>query len=818
MKIGRRKVVLSLAAFVCLCCGVQGVALGDGGVVLAEGGKAKAFILQTQPVQSAEVKQAVDDLKTYLGKISGAEFSSGSSLPTGYKGNVILVGRLTPQIIKKFGLESRNVPQVKGSVMITDGNELLLAGSDDFGVVMAVYNFLEDSLGVHWWTPWEESVPKMDTLKAPELDLIDAPSFPLGNEMDSHSLAYFGKWAFRNRLSNWRADEEAIENRLCPEALRSLDTILPMPIRKSNKNSTALIDGQRIPLSMGLCWTKPALQKYVANKELLQIAKNIAACKKEHIPAPLFYYLGPDSGCGWCQCDACESVRVLDESNAGPVLKFVNFVAADVAKKYPNLLIAMPAAGGTWAVPHVTKPADNVMVVWFNQNMRITRAMVDRLNTVAREDYEGWTKIAQTTGAFYYGDARGLGGGLGGAAGSGWPTPSVYAFDKNIKYFKRFNAKFFHLDCTPGVFSDMPDLKMWLSARLLLDANRSAETDLSTFLKGYYGPAGREVRKYLSELQRFAQVTPGSVSYGAELPDYSFLTTEFLQTAEDIWNSAAAAVKDDAVFSQRVAAGRLSVDRAALALWPELVRQWLLSKPGNTVENIPLNRNAILARYEQTLKQELARRTKEMASDAREGLEKTAAAELVAFRRNTYEQVKPAEPAFGAKPEQIFDYPVGGINFVIGDGVKLVEDKAAETGKAYCIPQNIALEDTETYFIPFKDRGKPVEPLKFDTAYQLPLIWGVQHTYGVRSLPAGKLTADLLKYNGAGYHWYKLGRVGLGSRTYAYLFESRALRVYFRQAGAFDLWVRMKVVAPDVTAEADATPAVYIDRVTLVRP
>ena len=78
--------------------------------------------------------------------------------------------------------------------------DLILAGGRPRGTLYAVYRFLGDEIGVRWWSPFEQHVPRRPTLKIAAMDRSGEPRF---HYRDIH-LVYAsdgGRFAARNRLN-----------------------------------------------------------------------------------------------------------------------------------------------------------------------------------------------------------------------------------------------------------------------------------------------------------------------------------------------------------------------------------------------------------------------------------------------------------------------------------------------------------------------------------------------------------------------------------------------------------------------------------------
>ena len=64
----------------------------------------------------------------------------------------------------------------------------------------------------------------------------------------------------------------------------------------------------------------------------------------------------------YCTCDKCAASDVREGSPAGTLLRFVNAVADDIAKDYPDVVIDTLAYQYTRPVPKITRPRPNVCV------------------------------------------------------------------------------------------------------------------------------------------------------------------------------------------------------------------------------------------------------------------------------------------------------------------------------------------------------------------------------------------------------------------------------------------------------------------------
>lgn len=153
---------------------------------LAHAGVTSSVILVPADAKPYEMT-AAEELRAYLGKITGAQFPvcrEGSLPPAG---PVLSVGR-TQRLAEAFPALALATLRPDSIVLKTKGSDLFLAGEGTRGTLYAVTTFLEDQCGVRWWTPFEETVPNSPTLAVAPPDRVFEPPLPIARRTASSSL------------------------------------------------------------------------------------------------------------------------------------------------------------------------------------------------------------------------------------------------------------------------------------------------------------------------------------------------------------------------------------------------------------------------------------------------------------------------------------------------------------------------------------------------------------------------------------------------------------------------------------------------------
>ncbi len=111
-------------------------------------------------------RTAAGELQAYLAEITGATLPIIKESEAAQTAARIVLGDspLTRKLLPAVDPASL-APD--GIVIRTVGRDLVLVGHPRRGTLYAVYTFLEDTLGVRWWTQTETRIPKRPTLAIP---------------------------------------------------------------------------------------------------------------------------------------------------------------------------------------------------------------------------------------------------------------------------------------------------------------------------------------------------------------------------------------------------------------------------------------------------------------------------------------------------------------------------------------------------------------------------------------------------------------------------------------------------------------------------
>ncbi len=762
-------------------------AMSSGAVTIADGGNAVAAIVICDAPEAPE-QTAARELATYLGAVTGAAFSVVSESQAPAQGPRLFVGPTA--FAATHGIDAAALGPEEW-VMRTVGDDLILAGGRPRGTLYAAYRFLEDVVGVHWWNAYEETVPQMATLR---IDAIDRTGKPAFRCRDIYMLYGNdgGRFAARNRLNRDG------DSRIAGEYGGAMDYGPPYHVHTfymyvppetyfaTHPEWFSLIGGQRDTKQKQLCLTNPELRAFFVDKLKAYIEQSRAAARERGEPAPTVFSISQNDWAGMCECENCQAIAEAEESEAGPLLDFVNYIADAIREDFPEVYIDTLAYMMTQKPPKSIRPRDNVIVRLCDTSSNFTRPVTDPLNQEFHDHLLRWAAIAKNLRIWDYAVTY--------APHYGLPLPTVHTYAPDYRFYAEHNVEGVFTEHEYPILADMRDFKIWMMMKTLEDPYQDYGALVRTFTDGFYGAAGEPIRQYLARLEQASDAKPSYLSMGASPRQYHYLDLPFVLEAQALFDKAEQTVADGEVLLRRVRFARLPLDRASIVLFPDLLAQWVRS--GHTPETMPLDRDAVAARCRDTWAAQIAFRIPK-------GQQEAALAEIDA-------ELNPllARPAIVRIPEKFRDLPPESVfDFTAdtsrnwNDLARRVPDSEAESGLA----NRLELSD--------EDMKK----------YALPMPWGLYDVINKRS--GGGAVIKPEDVSGDGYQWYKMGTFPVGPSYYVYFFWSWVIQVDVDSAHnpqhpeqTFDVWARIKFEGPGFPyGKAGAQNAISIERVVLIK-
>ena len=434
----------------------------------------------------------------------------------------------------------------EGYIIKTIDEDILIAGNTPRATIYGVYSFLEKFLGFRCFTKDIEKIDKKTELILNDMLVVEKPAFEYREAY--FRFAFEGDFAVKNKMNANLAPipiEKGGHTKWYNCHHSFCDLIPPKYYWESNPEYYAYIDGKRNP-------TQPCL----SNADVLSIViDGVKKWIKENPNCKVFSVAQNDNQ-GYCQCPKCREVDEREQSPSGSIINFVNKVAEEVEKDYPDVLIHTFAYQYSRKAPKYVKPRRNVIVRLCNIECPRGKAFEDYEECESEQakyavefvqNIKDWSQICQRLYIWDY------------AVNFRFylqPFMSFRQMAKNIRLYQRYGIQgvLEQGNFSYGGGAALDDLKSYVIAKLLWDPNLNEEELIDEFLNCVYGKGAPYIREYI-DLIRTAQ-TEFSIY---DFPDKEYFTDALLAKSFELFEKAKQATGNVEI-RQRIDRESLSVE------------------------------------------------------------------------------------------------------------------------------------------------------------------------------------------------------------------------------------------------------------------
>jgi hypothetical protein len=515
--------------------------------VLVRDGKSDFTVVLSESASPSEA-HAAQELRAFVRQVSGADLPqviAGAKLPA----HAIFIGD-TEALRGQKARPNLSALGDEGFVIRTFGPHLVIAGGRLRGTMYGVYTFLEEQLGCRWYTSFVSRIPRTPTIVLKPLNASRRPDFEY--RCVQFPDTWDADWAARNKINGpSSAADKARGGKI--EYGRFAHTFAELVPEgayfKDHPEYFSLIDGKRVGGAQ-LCLSNPDVVRIATATVMRWIKEN---------PTAKIWSVSQNDNESYCHCPKCAAIAAEEGSQAGPVIRFVNAIADEVAKVRPDVLIDTLAYNYTQEPPKLTKPRPNVRVRLCVFDCVYHPYETCPANAPFMNRLRGWGKIMDGVYIWQYTTVF---------TDYLLPLPEIAKLSADIPMYKRTGVT--------GVFSlgshtsgngpagsggFMDGLKAYMLAKLLWDCHADSAAIVRDYLDGYFGKAGKPIGEYLYLLeQRVKPLTIHGWCATRSIDDVApLMTPQIMARSEELFDQAER-VADNRDVLARVKHARFSLE------------------------------------------------------------------------------------------------------------------------------------------------------------------------------------------------------------------------------------------------------------------
>lgn len=446
------------------------------------------YVIITEENPDECMLTAVKEMQKYIEEISGVKLEyAGTEEPSEGKKEIIL-GKTDSEKVSDDGF-----------MIVSDCEDLGIYGGSSRGALYGVYTFLEDHLGVRWFTPTLEVVPEDKNI------LIDGnllrtvnPSFSVRrNSCAGATDEYRAKTKIN--VSFWN-EAEAYGGSLTYVMWDvTLDRLVPDSLFAENPEYFALQpDGTRS--TDHVCLSHP---------DVLAIAvengrKAILECERE---SSNYIHIGQKDNMNYCHCESCETLYEKYGTVCAPTIIFTNNFADALDDEFPDFMFTFYAYNETDQPPTdlTLRCNDNVAPVLCGLHKACRShplAECGAMDGIEHETFEmlygdpepqvaenfaNWVKVADTTYIYDY---------TINFLNTAQFFSNFETMQSTMKYMHDIGITGYIYNCGDGHYAAFNELRNYLLCKLQWDVNCDVEYHMNDFLNAFYG---EEAAPYIKE-------------------------------------------------------------------------------------------------------------------------------------------------------------------------------------------------------------------------------------------------------------------------------------------------------------------------------
>ena len=374
--------------------------------------------------------------------------------------------------------------------IVVEGGQVQINGGRPRGTLYAVYQFLEELVGIRFLTAEHTHIPDASTLDIPCGSYTYSPpfSFRWSYYRENSEVPEFAA----KRKVNTVTDAENLGGKTQQQLINhSFHALVPYGTYGENHPEYyALVDGKRNTDTHG-----GGPQLCVTNPEVIDIAAESAIQQLSERPEATNISVSQADTAAYCRCEICETLNEAEDSPMGSQLTFVNAVAERIEKVHPHVKVGTLAYWYTRKPPKTVTPRHNVQIQLCSIECCTLHAIDNpdcEQNQAFCQDTIAWGKVCDDIWIWNYNTNF---------RSYDLPFPNLRSIAPNVRYFFRNNAKGVFMQANgSGLTGEFSDLRNYLISCLIWDPQLDADALLTEFVNLHYEAAAPPILEYITYL------------------------------------------------------------------------------------------------------------------------------------------------------------------------------------------------------------------------------------------------------------------------------------------------------------------------------
>lgn len=528
----------------------QEIAKEKDGITLAVDGNTSYKILYEKNANE-ELKSAVSFLSESLQQMIGCGTIEIIEDGKADKGCFISIGNTQLS-------ENINIDQIEndGYILKVKDDNLIIKGVNQIGTINGIYDFLETKLGCMFLRNDYDYIPEFPTIRLENYDEVINPSIAWRKQFQYEALQ--NNWYDKLKLNGTKAKEgfkEGIYAQWGTWCHTQFQFVPPEKYFDSHPEYFALINGKRCYQAK---WHSSDMQTHLCltNEDVYEIVKAGMKSEIQKNPEALYWDFSiMDTPVKVCQCPECNRINTKYQSNSATIIMFINRLAKDLGKEFPNLMFSTLAYQDCINPPVGLEVEQNVVIklcanpgsqgysysVGANKNSKQIKLLLESWGNIAK-NIVVWDYVVDFNHLLL-------------------PFPNYDVQKANMDFYVDNNVMGVFHQGSREKGDEMADMRTYLLSRQMWDKDIDFEALMKKYIQLNYGEASPYIEEYLETMSE------SYISHNKELNlydnpsehKYDYLSASNIAKYMQLTEKAMAAVQDDQTALEQVEKVRMCV-------------------------------------------------------------------------------------------------------------------------------------------------------------------------------------------------------------------------------------------------------------------